>query len=161
MAINETSAPPIETPQRTMLAGQYDDRMAAVPSTMALFVGTVDTAARNAYDLVVQRQAARGWRYFVKITDPALIMERQRFAMRFLVRSAIEQLLEMRELPELADEELESVLDGMFAAGVTFDDARRVAWEDLETRRRAGAQLPVTVDVAEGKEQLRAHGIPY
>lgn len=130
---------------KTILAKQTDDRMAANPYTEGHFVRVEDTGQNSAFGPIVEKHP-QAWRYTIRIEDVALIVDRQKYALRVIVAAAL------TEAGSEADPD--DVVDAIFAAGITFDHARTEAWENLETKRRDGESLAITLSVAEGRQRL-------
>lgn len=158
MAIEQT----VSVSDRTMLVKQMDDRLSAVPSVELHFARVEPTGEQNAFGDIF-RLHPQPWRYTVRITDPALLVERQQYAIRLVVQAAMEADRETREAQAPTDAEIDAVLSTVFAAGFTLDGIRTLTAEDLETKRRAGTALagPVEVEVADGRQRMKDAGIPF
>lgn len=151
MAIEQTSI----TTDLTLFAGQHLDRLSPTPTVVGLFVRVEATGQTNAFGLPVYRRAPNCWRYSIRITDPALLANRQAFALRMLVKEAMIE----NQSPK-TDAEVAALVNALMARGISLDHVQTQAWEDLETRRRAGQVFPVAVEVAEGKPLMEAAGLP-
>lgn len=140
---------------KTLLAGQHDDRLAAVPSVTGQFRRVEPTGTKNALGETVYREHPEPWRYTLTVTDAGLIIDRQRFAMKRLIREAFAE-----NGTPITDEKATTLANGLMNRGVSFDSARADSWEDLEKRRRAGEVFPLSIDVTEGKQRMVDAGIP-
>lgn len=156
MAIEQTRT----TTDRTILAGQHIDRMPAVPSITGRFVRVTPTGKLNAYGLPIYQDAPECWKYTIRVEDPALIASFQKVASRIIVADALARFAASRTISAPTAAEIDATITAMFSAGVTFDAAMTGAWENLETRRRAGEALAINVDVTEGKPHMETAGLP-
>ena len=151
MAIEETRS----TTDRTLLAAQHIDRMAPVPYALGVFRRVVPTGEIGAYGLPLYRKHPEPWSYSIRIDDPALIIDRQAHALWIIVYEAFVEA----GTPK-TPAEVNALVVSLMQRGISFDHAQVQAWENLETRRRAGEVFPITVDVTEGKKHMEAFILP-
>ena len=144
----------------TLISSQLDDRMADPPVVSVVFRRVEATGENGVYGLPLYRDHPEPWRYTVRVTDTALQTELQKFAVRRLIKQGMNHVLAARGLAAATNAEINAARDNMFADGYTWDDARTKAWEDLETRRRAGEVFVCTVEVTHGKQLMIDAGIP-
>jgi hypothetical protein len=145
---------------KTILASQHDDRLAEPPVITAVFRRVEPTGQNGVYGLPTYKEHPEPWRYTVRITNPALVVELQKFAVRLLIKDGINRVLAARGLAQATASELNAARDGMFTDGITWDHARAKAWEDWETRRRNGEVFACVFEVTEGKQRMIDAGIP-
>lgn len=140
---------------KTLLARVHIDRMPAVPVVEGQFVRVEPTGQTNPLGEPIYREHPESWRYTLRVSDPALLIDRQRFGLALIVREAA-----IMDGAPKTEAEVAATVNGLLARGVTLDDAITIPWEDLEIRRRAGQVLAVQMDVTHGRQRMADAGIP-